>query len=443
MVTGTIDAGASITNNNDGTLTVTNLPTNQSSAVPTLNIRYYDGEAIQYDITKSFSVDKLVAGRPVPRVTQTPVGIILLADYTGLTKVQSKVVTFGVLSGADNSAFVYDNTDAGTNKTFSVTVGATGGTTVTNNSDGTISITAMGISTDAATITATVKYYDEEGQTYTKAETIEVSKLRDAPPTITTSLSTPVVAFIGDGNGRVTGQSHLVTVSALENGSAMSYDNTLPYSNSSFYMTVSGGTGVTYNVSNNVITCTDMDDAVQSSSISISIFLTDQAGYSSTIVRTLSFTKTASELAIQPFLSTDDINLTADYLGNTDTQSHVVDVSVRLGSSEFTYDSAGDIGLSSYRLSTITQSPSGGATVSQNDGQMTITAMGSSFNQVNLILTIDAVDGENNAYQFTRIVTLTKVLRAAPTISLGTVPPGTTIVSDSRGRVVDICFLLL
>ena len=232
---------------------VTSLPTNQDTAIASINATYYDGQARATTVTKSFSIIKNKRVRPFPSINVTPDLVVLTANYLGVVDTsQSKVVTYTVRSPADASFFTYDGTDAGTSKTFNLNVSASGGATITNNSDGTITVSNLPTNQDSGTVTVDVKYYDDEGTTYTDQLDIEVLKVKDAR-SVPTVLVTPTNATLtANYKGVVkSGQSETITFSVTSNvdGSSFTYDSTDAGTNETYFISVNAADGSS--ISNN------------------------------------------------------------------------------------------------------------------------------------------------------------------------------------------------
>ena len=131
------DGGASVTNNADGTLAITNLPTNVDTTSVSVDVTYND--SIQsYTENYRIEVTKVKDIRLAPGVSADKQDVVLVANSNGVVDTtQPQVVTFSV------EGFTYDAVGEIGNKGFRVSVNADGGATIVNNNNGTLTFSNL------------------------------------------------------------------------------------------------------------------------------------------------------------------------------------------------------------------------------------------------------------------------------------------------------------
>ena len=170
------DGGATVVNNGDGSISITNAPTNQDTSIVTVQLEYRFNGTATFTVTRNVSITKNRLIRIAPGVFATTTQVTLLANTFGVVTVgQSEVVTFSV------TGFTYDSAGEIANSGFRVSVNADGGASVTNNNDGSLAITNLPTNQERANVTITVQYRDAQGMLYSQNVDIRVSKLEPGP----------------------------------------------------------------------------------------------------------------------------------------------------------------------------------------------------------------------------------------------------------------------
>ena len=153
------DGDASVTNNSDGTLTVTDIEADSQTV--TFDISYVDNSGAAVSINQSFDVLRMTVPRIFPGVIVTPNTFTLNANYRGQVTPVTETITVSVAEGTTN--FTYDATDAGTASTFFITSVTDGASSITNNLDGTLTLTDIADDADSAVAVVNIRYYDTVG----------------------------------------------------------------------------------------------------------------------------------------------------------------------------------------------------------------------------------------------------------------------------------------
>ena len=252
--------GATITNG--GIYFITRLDADSGSVK--LKAVYQDGRGTQTILTKDVTYSKAKKAAPLLNISINPKAQSVSAKSTGAQ-----------VDGFSNSTVVisetYDN--ATTNKTIT--------TLVANSSDiASISTTAatglvtlngktLGNSTNATNVFVSASVTDSENQTRTLFDTITLSKVKKAAPTINIFASPQSQAVASNASNVQTGILSSIALSALEGASSVFTS-----------ATVAGSSGFTStpSISSNILTLGTIADANTQASASITINYTDSEG---------------------------------------------------------------------------------------------------------------------------------------------------------------------
>lgn len=188
----------------------------------TLNIEYLAGDSsTSQSFQKVVSYSKAKKGTPNVEIAVTPSAQTIEAKSNGSGSVSPQTLTVTALEGG-TSRF----TSIGT-PTYS---GGISGTVSTNTI--TFTDTASDMTSDTETITIPVNYTDSEGTAGTKNIKAVITRTRKAPSTPTFSLSPQAQTVESSSLGYGTPLDVLLTIT--EGGTKYTYDNTVPYGDSTF-----------------------------------------------------------------------------------------------------------------------------------------------------------------------------------------------------------------
>ena len=209
------EGDASVTNNNDGSLTITDIDTDDQ--VVSFSLSYIDAAGDAFTATHTFDVIRSIVARVFPEVTVTPETITLEANHLGQVTPVAEVITVSVEE--DGTALTYDSTDAGTASTFVITSVIDGAASITDNSDGTLTLTDINDDADSQVVTINIRYYDSVGVVYNIQRRISVFKATAAPPVV--ELVADPSSFIFQNATRSTVQ--VATLFVLQDGAALTF----------------------------------------------------------------------------------------------------------------------------------------------------------------------------------------------------------------------------
>ena len=434
VITSITDGQASLTLNNDGTATLTDLADDANSENVVFNVRYYDNIGQVYNVQKTLAVIKATAPRPVPEVTFTPNNLVFNADYLGVVEPSSQVVTIGV-TAPDGTAFTYDATDAGTANTFFITGVTDGGAVVTNNLDGTLTFT--GLSGDSANTTVNVRYYDEEVEEYNIQGQIIVTKNRATRILPEVLINPETVTLNANYLGQVTPVTETITVSVTLDGTALTYDSTDAGTNNTFVITsiTDGQASLTLN-NDGTATLTDLADDAESEDVVFNIRYYDNIGQVYNIQRVLVVIKaTASRQFPEVSFTPSSLVFNADYLGVVEVSSQVVTVGVTTPSgTAYTYDATDAGTANTFFITGVTDD---GAIVANNlDGTLTFTGLsGDSANTTVNVRYYDEIAEEYNI-QGQIIVVKNRATRILPEVLID--PEAVVLNANYLGEVTPV-----
>ena len=212
-------SGAMVSNNDDGTVSVTSLGDALSTSVR-LQVDYRDDVVLSaeaYQQVLTFTVEKNIATREVPMPMLNRSSVILNADHLGsVISNQSEVVTVSI------AEYAYDNVGELDADSFVISAINDGGASVTNNNDGTVSVTNLPDNQATAIVDLTVRYRDSIvplAAAFEQSLSFTVEKLLAAPPSIT--IESDPSSFIFENASRSTVQ--VATLSVLQDTTALTF----------------------------------------------------------------------------------------------------------------------------------------------------------------------------------------------------------------------------
>ena len=417
-----VEGSASVTNNADGTLSVTGTTADIQSV--TFDVIATD-ENGTFTTPRSVEVVRNNAERPVPEVELAPTALTLNANYLGAVTPVNETITASVVFGA--TTFTYDTTDAGTANTFVITSVTDGAASVTNNNDGTLSLTDINDDADSQTVTVNIRYYDAAGQVYNVQRFLTVLKVtaqRTIPtPDVTRRLVTLQANYLGVVD---TGQSENVTVT-LPN---YTYDAAGEIANDGFRVSVNaaGGASVTNN-NDGTVSITNLPNNQSSATVTLQVDYRDDIGqlYSQTfdieVIKNVPSREIPTAAA-----SRNVVTLEANHLGVVaSSQSESVTFTVP----GFTYDAAGEIANSGFRISV---SSDGGASITNNnDGTISITNLPTNQATATVAVTVQYRTSAGQLFSQTVNVEVVKNEAAAPVVNSSIQPETFVYQADNMG----------
>jgi len=321
------------------TLSFGRLPSNVSSTQVGLTATVTDSEGVSREVTDSISLSNTLASPPNVEVQVFPTSQTIASNSVGSGSATPSNLTLVVSEG-------------GTTRTISSigTITTTGGLTVNTPSSPftTISFTsdASDMTSDTGTITIPVTTTNSEGTSITKSVSSTVTRTREGETPVLLTLTPQAQTITADSQGNGTQSPQTISVSARQ-GSVDVFDS----------MTVSYGGGISGTVSSNSLTFTDTasDMTSDTETITFAVTYTNSEGSTSTenINATISRTRTASPVivaSLNPQVQTVDSN--SDFSTVTDPSTITLIVNEG-GSSNYGYDSSGDIAKNKFRVTDV------------------------------------------------------------------------------------------
>jgi len=321
------------------TLSFGRLPSNVSSTQVGLTATVTDSEGVSREVTDSISLSNTLASPPNVEVQVFPTSQTITSNSVGNGSATPSNLTLVVSEG-------------GATRTISSigTITTTGGLTVNTPSSPftTISFTsdASDMTSDTGTITIPVTTTNSEGTSITKSVSSTVTRTREGETPVLVTLTPQAQTITADSQGNGTQSPQTISVSAKQ-GSVDVFDS----------MTVSYGGGISGTVSSNNLTFTDTasDMTSDTETITFAVTYTNSEGSTSTenINATISRTRTASPVivaSLNPQVQTVDSN--SDFSSVTDPSTITLIVNEG-GSSNYGYDSSGDIASNKFRVTAV------------------------------------------------------------------------------------------
>ena len=210
-----ISEGDASVSNTNGVLTVSDITSDEQ--VVTFSVSYVDNAGVASTTSQSFDVVRNTVARVFPEVTVSPETITLEANHLGQVTPVAEVITVSVEEGG--TPLTYDSTDAGTASTFVITSVIDGATSITDNADGTLTLTDINDDADSQVVTINIRYYDSVGVVYNVQRRISVFEVTAAPPVA--ELVADPSSFIFENATRTTAQ--VSTLSVLQDGTALTF----------------------------------------------------------------------------------------------------------------------------------------------------------------------------------------------------------------------------
>lgn len=246
----------------DATYGITTLTADSGSL--TLLVRYKDGAGDTTDVTKIVNYSKSKRGVPNVEVSVTPTAQSIQSNSRGSGSAVPQTLIVSASEGG-----IYRFSSLGTPIYTNGLVGSVSSNTIVFSSN------ASSMSSDSGTVTIPVNFTDSEGVTGTKNVVATVSRVRSSAPVVSISAN-PQSQTVVSGSLVGFGTPTPITIVVNEGGSNYTYDDSIPYSNSTFRITgVSGGT----NNNNGTITPTQPTN-LNGTSGSISVSYVNSEGTS-------------------------------------------------------------------------------------------------------------------------------------------------------------------
>jgi hypothetical protein len=229
--------GGNNTNPSQNAYSITNLTADSGSL--DITIDYKDGAGDSTSLIKTITYTKNKKAAPVLAITSTPKDQSVTAKSTG-----EQIDSFL------NASIVVKETYNGSTSNLTITsLTATSsdiGSISTTPSTGLITLNGKTLAdgTNSTTINITAVVTDSEGVSRTITDTLSLSKVKKAAPVTLVLLSSETQTILSSSAGYATPATF--TISVNEGGTNYTYDDSVPYDNSTFRITsISGGSGTT------------------------------------------------------------------------------------------------------------------------------------------------------------------------------------------------------
>ena len=324
----------------DSTIDITSF--SGDTATGTASIAFKDTEGTLGSTTVKFTLSKSKAAVPNVEVSVSPTGQTIEANSVGSGSATPQSLTVSALEGGTSRFEAIDSVSY-TNGL----AGSTSSNTLTFSSD------ASDMTSDTGTATLTVSYEDSEGTSGTKDVVATVSRVRVAQPNTNFSVTPAAQSIDADSTGTLQGSITDVTIAGFDGNTALTYNQG----------TLSAGQYKNTNVTGVNVSDTTPDD----STIDITGFSGDSATGTASIVfkdgegtagtTTIQFTLSKSVAAapvivasLNPQVQTVDSN--SDFSTVTDPSTITLIVNEG-GSSNYGYDSSGDIAKNKFRVTAV------------------------------------------------------------------------------------------
>ena len=333
----------------DATYGVTSLSADSGSL--SLVVRYKDGRGSTTDITKVVTYSKAKAAAPLLTVSTTNKAQSVSAKSTGeqIDSFANAVVTIAETYNGSTSNLTLTSLTATSSDLASI---------VTNNSTGVITLAGRTLAngTNATSIAVTAVVTDSEGQSRTLTDTISLTKVKKAVPSVRISATPQSQTVAANAAGTQTGALTNVTISALEG------------TTDRFTSMVIQGTPVGFStaptVSSNTLTMTSAVMNADEASVTLTVTHTDSEG---TTGQTQTITIRASKIkqgesGVVVNLNPASQVVTRSNTGTYGTPTAFV-VSVVEGATTYTYDDTSPYGVSTFRITSLSGGTNSGATI--------------------------------------------------------------------------------
>ena len=332
----------------DATYGVTSLSADSGSL--SLVVRYKDGRGSTTDITKVVTYSKAKAAAPLLTVSTTNKAQSVSAKSTGeqIDSFANAVVTIAETYNGSTSNLTLTSLTATSSDLASI---------VTNNSTGVITLAGRTLAngTNATSIAVTAVVTDSEGQSRTLTDTISLTKVKKAVPSVRISATPQSQTVAANAAGTQTGALTNVTISALE-GTTDRF--------TSMVIASSSGFSTAPTVSSNTLTMTSAVMNADEASVTLTVTHTDSEG---TTGQTQTITIRASKIkqgesGVVVNLNPASQVVTRSNTGTYGTPTAFV-VSVVEGATTYTYDDTSPYGVSTFRITSLSGGTNSGATI--------------------------------------------------------------------------------
>jgi len=353
-----------------------------------LNIEYLAGDnATSQSFQKVVSYTKSKNSVPNVEVSVTPSTQTINANSVGSGSVSPSTITVSAKEGG-TSRFISIGTPVYTNEL----TGSVSGATITFSSN------ASSMTSDGGTVTIPVNFIDSEGISGTKNIIANVTRVRNAQPTISVQ-STPVAQTVAaNSSGTMTGNIQDITITSFEGGTEMNYNQNATLANGDYKITnvthnqgsVSDVTITDTTPNTNVIEVSSLASTVTNAILTATISYRDSEGTLGTQTSKFNIAKlseASAGLIIEAEPQTQTVNSNADF-SSVDTPSPVL-VHVYEDGTPLPYDSTSPYTHGSFYINSTT-----GGTLTKVEGatsasvQPTTPSSSSSINGfVNVVIT--------------------------------------------------------
>ena len=332
----------------DATYGITSLSADSGSL--SLVVRYKDGRGTSTDITKVVTYSKAKASAPLLALSTTNKAQSVSAKSTG-----EQIDSFA------NSVVTISETYNGSTSNLGLTL-LSGSSSdlaniVTNNSTGLVTLAGRTLAngTNAASVAITASVTDSEGQSRTLSDTISLTKVKKAVPSVTISATPQSQTVAANAAGTQTGTLTNVTITALE-GTSNRF--------TSMAIASSSGFSTAPTVSSNTLTMTSAVMNADEASVTLTVTHTDSEG---TTGQTQTITIRASKIkqgesGVVVNLNPASQIVTRSNTGTYGTPGSFV-VSVIEGGTTYTYDDSSPYANSTFRITSLSGGTNSGATI--------------------------------------------------------------------------------
>ena len=438
-------SGATVTNNDDGTVSVTNLPDNQDTANVTLEVMYRDAVvplASLFTENISFVVEKRVANRDVPTPMLNRSSVALPANHLGVvstSSTQANVITQQY--DESSTSFLPTNDFNFRNGTASGATVLTGAWPTTgtvwlrldpSGANETALLTALGVTNPSvAQDLSGIRLMLSDG---TNEATYGVTRYEDAgtDEILRLDVASEVVAGTPqDGTNYnfsvITGEGEQ-TVTVDIPGYAYDNDGELGANSYRVSLASDGGASVTIGA-DGAITVTNLPDNQLSAEVTVTVtYRDDVVSAASAYTQNLTFT-VEKNFAAPPVIVAEADPATVIFNAGSTSTAQVVTITVTEDDNPLTFITETNLGAEQWRIDNISATPNIGV-VNNNDGTLNVASP--SNESGSFVVTIQAQDSFGSAYTRTTRINYSQVFEAVPDIEL-TFSDNTAFVQNTDG----------
>ena len=332
----------------DATYGITSLTADSGSL--SLVVRYKDGRGTSTDITKVVTYSKAKAAAPSLTLSTTNKAQSVSAKSTGeqIDSFANAVVTI---------AETYNGSTSNLGLTLLSGSSSDLANIVTNNSTGLVTLAGRTLAngTNAASVAITASVTDSEGQSRTLSDTISLTKVKKAVPSVTISATPQSQTVAANAAGTQTGTLTNVTITALE-GTTNRF--------TSMAIASSSGFSTAPTVSSNTLTMTSAVMNADEASVTLTVTHTDSEG---TTGQTQTITIRASKIKQGESGVVINLNPASQIVTRSNTGTYGTPgsfvVSVIEGGTTYTYDDSSPYANSTFRITSLSGGTNSGATI--------------------------------------------------------------------------------